>query len=159
MELPFAVESADSITQVSTLQQSDSSLVTASSQGSFIDTNHFDGPLLPNTPQDVVLPRFENRLQVQSQTHRNQTPPTQIPGPVSSPRDHDDHEVIDFTYVNISEDDADDDIGILLEGGDIDTGTGTPIDTQRGDILTILLGGLEDNGNDTLLVRRDLPKL
>lgn len=140
MELPFAVEPSDSGVQNSSLQQSDSSLVTASSQGSFMNPSHFDGPLPPNTPQDVVLP---NR---QSQGHPGHPPPPRIDGPISSSRD-DEPEVIDFTYVNVSEDDADD-VGILLEGGDLDMQP----ETQRGDILTVLLSGIGHHGNETMLV-------
>ncbi len=147
MELPFAVEATDSTAPGSTLQQSDSSLVTASSQGSFMDTSHFDGPLPPNTPQDVVLPRYENR-------QPSQNPPLpRIPRQLSSPGEQDEPEVIDFTYVNVSEDDADYDVGILFEGGEFDMQP----ETQRGDILTILLSGLELHGNNTILVS-GLPK-
>jgi hypothetical protein len=117
------------------LHHSDSSLVTASSQGSFVDSALFDRPLPPNTPQDVVLPSYQSRT--------NHPPPPRISGPIS-----DDTEVIDFTYVNISEDDADG-IGVLVEGGDLDFQP----ETQRGDILTILLSGMQHYGTDDFLVR------
>jgi hypothetical protein len=155
MELPFAVESPTvSPAQGSALQQSDSSLVTASSQGSFMDTSHFDGPLPPNTPQDVVLPLFQARVQQPQQAHPSRPPPPRISGALPNQVEQDEPEVIDFTYVNISEGDADyddnddDDVGILLEGGDMDTQP----ETQRGDILAVLLSGLEHDGNDSLLV-------
>jgi hypothetical protein len=145
MELPFAVESTDSAVQGSTLHQSDSSLVTASSQGSFLDSSQLDGPLPPNTPQDVVLPRYENRQQ--AETHQSHPPPPLISGPISSQREQDEPEVIDFTYVNVSEDDADD-VGILLEGGNFDMQP----ETQRGDILSVLLSGMQQHGNEAILV-------
>jgi hypothetical protein len=145
MELPFAVESTDSGVQGSTLHQSDSSLVTASSHGSFMDSSQLDGPLPPNTPQDVVLPRYENRQQ--AETHQSHPPPPIISGQISSQREQDEPEIIDFTYVNVSEDDADD-VGILLEGGDLDMQP----ETQRGDILTVLLSGMQHHGNEAILV-------
>lgn len=159
MELPFAVESTDdSAVQGSALNQSDSSLVTASSQGSFMDSSQLDSPLPPNTPQDVVLPRYENRQQQTETTHHNtQTshhhpphPPPMISGPISSQSELDEPEIIDFTYVNVSEDDADD-VGILLEGGDLDMQP----ETQRGDILTVLLSGMQQDGNEAILTRTE----
>lgn len=147
MELPFAVESSDSGIQNSTLAQSDSSLVTASSQDSYMNSSNLDGPLPPNTPQDVVLPRYESRQHPPSHPG-HPPPPPRISGPLPSPRD-DEPEVIDFTYVNISEDDAED-AGILLEGGDFDLQEVA----QRGDILTVLLGGMEQHGNEAVLVSR-----
>ena len=136
MELPFAVEPHDSTLDGSTLCHSDSSLVTASSQGSFVDSGLFDGPLPPNTPQDVVLPSYQSR--------NNHPPPPRITGPIS-----DETEVIDFTYVNISEDDAYG-VGVLVEGGDLEFQP----ESQRGDILTILLSGMNQNGgaSDDFLV-------
>ena len=133
MELPFAVESTGSAVQGSTLHQSDSSLVTASSQGSYMDASQLEGPLPPNTPQDVVI---ENR----QQQAPSRPPPPRISG-------QEEPEVIDFTYVNVSEDDADD-VGILLEGGDLDMQP----ETQRGDILTVLLNGMQQHGNEDILV-------
>ena len=164
MELPFAVESPthDSDLQGSSnLGQSDSSLVTASSQGSFLNGGQLlDGPLPPNTPQDVVLPRYENRQQQPSvaaqQTHPTSHPPHPpiLSGPISSGSrgEQDEPEIIDFTYVNVSEDDADDadeDVGILLEGGDLNMHP----ETQRGDILAVLLSGIQHaEGNEAILV-------
>lgn len=136
MELPFAVEAQNSnLQQGSTLQNSDSSLVTASSQGSFVDSTLLDSPLPPNTPQDVVLPSY--------QTLPIPPRPPRISGPLS-----DELEVIDFTYVNISEDDTDG-VGVLIEEEDLDLRP----ETQRGDILTILLSGLQHHGTEGLLVR------
>lgn len=146
MELPFAVEPAPPDVQGNALHESDSSLVTASSQGSFIDSNVINTPLIPNTPQDVVLPRYDNqRLQDQTQQAQQRHPPPRISGPLST--DQDEPEVIDFTYVNVSETDADD-VGVLLEGGEFDLQP----ETHRGDILTVLLSGMEQHGNEELLV-------
>lgn len=110
-----------------------------------MNSSQLDGPLPPNTPQDVVLPRYENRQQ--AETHGSRPPPPIISGPMSSPGEQDEPEIIDFTYVNVSEDDADD-VGILLEGGDLDLQP----ETQRGDILTVLLSGIQNRGNEAILV-------
>ena len=59
-----------------------------------------------------------------------------------------DTEIIDFTYVNVSETDADE-VDILIEGGDTVCQPGE----QRGDVLTILLSGVQQNENETLVVR------
>lgn len=99
-----------------------------------MDSGLFDGPLPPNTPQDVVLPHYQSRP--------NHPLPPIISGPIS-----DEPEVIDFTYVNISEDDAEG-IGVLVEGEDLDFQP----ETQRGDILTILLSGMQQYGTDEFLV-------
>lgn len=145
MELPFAVEPATPNISGAALHESDSSLVTASSQGSFIESSDINNtPLIPNTPQDVVLPRYDNQ-QYTGQTRQTHPPPPRIDGPI--PIDPDEPEVIDFTYVNVSETDADD-VGILLEGGEFDMQP----ETQRGDILTVLLSGMEQHGNEELLV-------
>lgn len=122
-----------------------------------MDTSHFDGPLPPNTPHDVVLPLYQARVQQPQQTHSSHPPPPRISGGLPNQIEQDEPEVIDFTYVNISEgdadyDDNDDDVGILLEGGDLDTQP----ETQRGDILAVLLSGLEQGGNDSLLNRTEL---
>jgi len=104
-----------------------------------MDSGHLDSPLLPNTPQDVVLPRYDSRQGQQS---------PRITGSV--PSHHDEPEVIDFTYVNVSEDDADD-VGIMLERGDFDIQP----ETQRGDILAVLLSGMQHHGNDDLLMKTE----
>lgn len=153
MELPFAVEPTDPIPE-SSLHHSESSLVTASSQGSFMDSSNLGSPLLPNTPQDVVLPPRDTRTSGQPQ---NLPPLPQISGagptvittaPTSSQREQDEPEVIDFTYVDVSETEADA-MGILMEGGNLDMQP----ETQRGDILTVLLSGMQLHGNEALLVR------
>jgi hypothetical protein len=154
MELPFAVESSmgdgsfvGGVTNDnnSALHQSESSLVTASSQGSFMNTS----PLLlqHNTPQDVVLPApFHTAQQQQQLQQQGQLVVT----PALSPQDHE----TDFTYVNITETDADDDeVDILLEGADISL----PLDQQyyqqpQGGILAALLSGMQPSETDSILV-------
>jgi hypothetical protein len=133
MELPFAVESSPEPVANSHLQQSESSsLVTASSQGSFMSSTHLDDL---NTPQDVVLPRYDNIQQPRPQlaTPRNPEPNDGFGEP----------EVIDFTYVDVSETDADE-IKILIDGNDLNFDEGA----QRGDVLSVLLSGA-----DPLVVR------
>lgn len=131
MELPFAVES--SVNPVgapaSHLQQSESSLVTASSQGSFMGSNHLDGL---NTPQDVVLPRYENYRQPQPQIISTEpVPTTQTSDGFAEP------EVTDFTYVNVFESDADG--NVLIEGEEF----GLDQELQRTDVLSLLLSGVD----------------
>ena len=53
----------------------------------------------------------------------------------------------DFTYVNITETDADDD-DILFEGEDLTLQQ----DQTRGDVLAILISGMQHGESDTLLV-------
>lgn len=150
MELPFAVESPDSAVQGTTLHHSESSLVTASSQGSFVNSASLDSPLLPNTPQDVVLPRYDNRKQA-GHSHQSpsihQVPPAGTDRISNAQRDADDIEIIDFTYVNVSETDADD-LGVVLEEGDFGFQPELP---QRGDILNVLLSGMQGHDNETFL--------
>jgi hypothetical protein len=147
MELPFAVESSPGQATGSNLHQSDSSLVTASSQGSFINSGTLDSPLPPNTPQDVVLPRYDN-------LHHSQQP--QISGQLLTPaeggriRKHDvtEPDVIDFTYVDVCETDEDE-VTILLEG----LGThNLQQETHRGDVLAVILSGMQHGENETLVV-------
>jgi hypothetical protein len=147
MELPFAVESPEPVTGSSLRQSESSSLVTASSQGSFMNSSNLDSPLPPNTPQDVVLPRYDN-LQGQASQQR-------IPGHLVTPaqREQDskdrfeDLEIVDFTYVNVCETDADE-VDILLEGGGLDLQQ----EAQRGDVLAVLLSGMHQNVNESLVV-------
>jgi hypothetical protein len=153
MELPFAVESPDPGS--SALQQSDSSLVTASSQGSYINSGTLDSPLPPNTPQDVILPpRYDNiRDQQSHQQHRISGSSLVTPAQRQQQEPKDDGygepEIIDFTYVNVCETDADE-VDILLDGGDVVL----PQETQRGDVLTVLLSGMQQDENDPLVVRK-----
>eukprot|EP00536_Pseudo-nitzschia_multiseries_P003344 jgi/Psemu1/64098/estExt_Genemark1.C_510060 len=158
MELPFAVESPDdgvenNIGRNSPLQHSDSdSLVIASSQGSFTDLdddNNFSdnySPLPPNTPQDVLLPSHHH---AQLQQQQGQL--------VVIPAESEEHNVSvtdggygdpenDFTYVNVTEIDADDDDG-LLEGEHF----GGSQHQVKGDILTVLIGGIQGNDSGSLL--------
>jgi hypothetical protein len=185
MELPFAVEASTTGIQVvdtttrsrghgtsntnlnssssSSLQQSESSsLVTASSQGSFMNSSF---PLPPNTPQDVVLPTSQHQyIQQPRHLHQQEQPCQLVVTPQSNQQQQDlnndrDPEA-DFTYVNVTETDADDDadgVDILLEGVAI---TMLPQDEhqqqQRGDVLSVLLGGMtQQSESDNLLVRGD----
>lgn len=152
MELPFAVESSPAPVAGTSLEQSDSSLVTASSQGSFGGSSSMAVPLPPNTPQDVVLPGATSNF-------RLSTPQELQPGHLVTPgfreqQIHDqgygDGEVIDFTYVNVYETDADE-VDILLEGGDMNFSQGN---NKRGDILTVLLSGLQQDAKESVIVSR-----
>ena len=156
MELPFAVEAEHAATN-SALHQSDSSLVTASSQGSFMNSSNgaLDSAALPpNTPQDVLLPRYDlvppqrqdllsHNQVVQSRPEGHLVTPAQAAAGSTDPGQDFEPEVIDFTYVNISEAEAD----------EVDT-PGVPFSNQRGDVLAILLGGMHQspNHNQVLLV-------
>ena len=151
MELPFAVESpADS----SLHHSESSSLVTASSQGSFMNSS---SPLVPNTPQDIILPSPNHTQQQQQQQqylHPNNNHPNHnhhhhhqgqlVVTPASEEFIDPDN---DFTYVNITETDADDD-DILFEGEDLTLQQ----DQTRGDVLAILISGMQHGESDTLLV-------
>jgi hypothetical protein len=150
MELPFAVESPDPVAR-STLRQSESSsLVTASSQGSFMNSSNLDSPLPPNTPQDVVLPRYDN-LQGQGQASQQRIS-GHLVTPAQREQDSEDGyeepEIVDFTYVNVCETDADE-VDIMLEGGGLDLQQ----EAQRGDVLAVLLSGImHQNVNESLVV-------
>jgi len=147
MELPFAVESSPGHATGSNLHQSDSSLVTASSQGSFINSGTLDSPLPPNTPQDVVLPRYDN-------LHHSQQP--RIGGQLLTPAAEVDRlrkhvaaepDVADFTYVDVCETDEDE-VTILLEG----LGShNLQQETHRGDVLAVILSGMQHGENETLV--------
>jgi hypothetical protein len=156
MELPFAVESPEQVTvSVASLQHSTagSSLVTASSQGSLMNSSGgLSSPLPPNTPQDVVLPHYDNY-------HGKGTPRQQgIPGHLVSPAPRGmvvqeamgDLEIIDFTYVNVCETDEDE-VDIVIEGGE----AVEQQDAQRGDVLTVLLSGVQQEQNEALVVSID----
>jgi hypothetical protein len=153
MELPFAVESPEHVNvSVASLQHSTagSSLVTASSQGSLLNSSGgLSSPLPPNTPQDVVLPHYDNY-------HGQGTPRQQgIPGHLVSPAPRmepmGDLEIIDFTYVNVCETDEDE-VDIVLEGGE----AVEQQDAQRGDVLTVLLSGVQQEQNEALVVSIDV---
>jgi len=143
MELPFAVESPVD----SSLQQSESSsLVTASSQGSFMNSSN---PLVPNTLQDIILPHqhhHQHHHHHQHQHHQGQlvvTPATQEHKNVIKEGGHVDP---DFTYVNVTEIDVDEN-DIFFEGLDITL----PQDQIRGDVTAILLGGMQEDECDSFL--------
>jgi len=145
MELPFAVESPVD----SSLQQSESSsLVTASSQGSFMNSSI---PLVPNTPQDIVLPsqnheHHQHQHQHQHQHHQGQLvviPASQEHNNIIKEGGHVDQ---DFTYVNVTEIDVDEN-DIFFEGVDITL----PQDQSRGDVLAILLGEMQQDENNSFL--------
>jgi hypothetical protein len=149
MELPFAVESPSPAD--SSLHHSESSsLVTASSQGSFMNSS---SPLVPNTPQDIVLPspnhtqqhqhhhsNHHSRHQHQHHHHEGQLVVTPASEEFIDPDN-------DFTYVNVTETDADDD-DILFEGADLTLQQ----DQTRGDVLAILLSGMQHGESNSLLV-------
>lgn len=161
MELPFAVESPERVSGDSELHHSTagSSLVTASSQGSLINSNLTGSPLLPNTPQDVVLPNYNNyQGNQQHQPHGHVSIPGQVlasavaqggshhqhahhPNPATEP------DINDFTYVNVCESDADE-VDILIGGGYV---VKEP-ETRRGDVLTVLLSGTPQQDNEELVV-------
>jgi len=171
MELPFAVESPSAdeakihVGRDSSLHHSDSdSLVTASSQGSFIDSSNDNlnisnnyGQFIPRTSQDVMLssPRhIEQKVQTQQQQQQQQQQQGQL---VSIPSPENQADIAkdldlenDFTYVNVTEIDADED-GQLFEG----TNLSTPQDNVKGDILTVLLSEMQEGKNRSLLVSSD----
>ena len=146
MELPFAVESPEHQVNVSvaSLQHSTagSSLVTASSQGSLMHSSGgLSSPLPPNTPQDVVLPHYDNY-------HGQGTPRQQgIPSRMQVQEPMGELEKIDFTYVNVCETDEDE-VDIVIEGGE----AVEQQDAQRGDVLTVLLSGVQQEQNEALVV-------
>ena len=159
MELPFAVESSpDRVAGESSLHHSTagSSLVTASSQGSLVNSNLTGSPLAPNTPHDVVIPSYSN-YQGQQHGQRN----VSIHGQVVTERvggnqgrqQHASHpnpvepDINDFTYVNVCESDADE-VDILIGGGYV---VKEP-ETRRGDVLTVLLSGTPQQDNEELVV-------
>ena len=157
MELPFAVESpanAGAGNRNETSQHSESgSLVTASSQGSFMNTSNdnLDIPLVPNTPQDVLLPSPHHVQSHQQQARHQQGQLVVIPAPDEQgvgmkDGGYGDPEN-DFTYVNVTEIDADED-GQLLEGEDLIISQ----DQKRGDVLTVLLGEMQQSNGSLLLV-------
>lgn len=168
MELPFAVEASDGVDNNSaSLEQSESSsLVTASSQGSFINTTPL--PLPPNTPHDVVLPaavQFTRQQQQQQQHTQGQlvVTPASPPDPTNSSKNNNAPEA-DFTYVNVSDadgaDEDDDEVDILW----MDDAPGNNNDYNvlldplqqhqhpRGDVLTALLSGIQPSENDAMMV-------
>ena len=167
MELPFAVESPSGngaenpVGRNSSLQHSESSsLVTASSQGSFMNSSNNNlniadhcSPLIPNTPQDILLPSPHHaQSQHQQQGQLVVTPASQERNISMKDGGYGDPEN-DFTYVNVTEIDADED-DILLERA----GLSLPQDQARGDILAVLLSGMQQSESGSLLVRKKREK-
>ena len=106
--------------------------------------DNLDIPFVPNTPQDIVLPN-------QRQPHQQQGQLVVIPAPDEQgvgmkDGGYGDPEN-DFTYVNVTEIDADED-GPLLEGGDLAISS----DQKRGDVLAVLVGEMQQSGGSPLLV-------
>ena len=167
MELPFAVESPSAdeakihVGRDSSLHHSDSdSLVTASSQGSFIDSSNDNlnisnnyGQFIPRTSQDVML-SSPRHIEQKVQTQQQQGQLVSIPSPEDQADIAKDGGCFDlendFTYVNVTEIDADED-GQLFEG----TNLSTPQDNVKGDILTVLLSEMQEGKNRSLLVSSD----
>ncbi len=163
MELPFAVElpGDDGIEnhagRNNSLQHSESSsLVTASSQGSFMNAsnNHLNdphcSPLLPNTPQDIVIPSHHHH---HPQHRKEQQQGQLVLTPASQSRINSTKDAVygepenDFTYVNFIETNADED-DMLMEGVDV-----VPQDQAKGDVLAVILSGMQQSGSGSLLVR------
>jgi hypothetical protein len=165
MELPFAVESpsaggADNrVGMHDSLQHSEEgSLVTASSQGSFMNSSDANlniqdhcGTFIPTTPPQDILLTSPHHTQSQQHIQHQQGQLVVIPaneeltvgmedGGYGDPEN-------DFTYVNVTEIDADED-GLLLEGADLSL----PQDQVRGDVLTVLLGEMQQSESNSLLV-------
>ncbi len=141
MELPFAVESPAAAANLESSQHSESgSLVTASSQGSFLDASNDDNlPFVPNTPQDVVLPQ-----------HQEQQGQLVVIPAASDAKDAGyENPENDFTYVNVTEIDADED----------DEDLAISSNQKRGDVLAVLLGEMQQNEGSPLLVsERNIPR-
>lgn len=108
-------------------------------------------PFIPNSPQDIILPSAP-RAQSQEQVQHQQGQLVVIPAP--------DEQVVgmkdggygdpenDFTYVNVTEIDADEE-GPLLEGED----QTLTQNQMKGDVLTVLLGEMQQGKSSSLLVR------
>jgi len=163
MELPFAVESLaageaeNRVGRNGSLQHSASgSLVTASSQGSFMNSSSDNlnisdhcSPFIQNDPQDIHLPS-PHRAQSQQHIQHRQGQLVVIPAPEEQTVGIKDAGYADpendFTYVNVTEIDADED-GSLLEGADL----ALPQDQMRGDVLAVLLGEMQQCESTSLL--------
>lgn len=128
MELPFAVEPSIDPVSKSQLQESTSStLINAPSDVSSPSTTNLDGL---NTPQDVFVPRYKNDAQPEIETRA-------FDSDANDPNDgFADPEITDFTYVNVSETDADG-LHAIIEDSDLNF----EATTQRSDVLSLLLSG------------------
>ena len=129
MDLPFAVDSSPE--RHTLLHHSNaSSLVTASSQGSILPGESSDQSSVYSS-HDASYPNFVS--QQQAAVHV-------VPAAT---------EIIDFTYVNVFETDADE-VDIMMEGRD----PYSQPDTARDDVLAVLLsGGTHEQGGDSIVVR------
>lgn len=128
MELPFAVEpSIDTVTSSQLQDSTSSTLINAPSDVSAPDSRHLDGL---NTPQDVFVPRYTNEKQPDIGTRA-------FNSEVNDPNDgFVDPEITDFTYVNVSETDADG-LHAIIEDHDLMF----EAESQRSDVLSLLLSG------------------
>ena len=161
MELPFAVESPDSIradihteTNNSLQHSESSSLVTASSKGSFansishnLNISDHCGPFVPTNPQ-LTTPRH-NSLSPRP-TRQQQGQLVVIPGPeaqnVGIKGGYGDPEN-GFTYVNVTEIDTDEEIPLSGEEE-----PSKSQDQRRGDVLAVLLDELKRGESRSILV-------
>lgn len=131
MDLPFAVDPPSS-----GLQQSNTSLVTTSSQGSFMGQSDDEEDIYAQTNQTtnnntaaVSTPLFEDAFEHLQQGQSILEP---------------DMEVIDFTqYVTVTETDATD-FDVVIHPGE-GSDEGTPL-TEQGDVLALLMSGNAQNG-------------
>lgn len=128
MELPFAVEPSIDHVSNSQLQESTSStLINAPSDVSSPNTTNLNGL---NTPQDVFVPRYKNETQPEIETRA-------FDSDANDPKDgFADPEITDFTYVNVSETDADG-LHAIIDESDLNF----EVATQRSDVLSLLLSG------------------
>ena len=161
MELPFAVEASDKRSQLQQSVTDSSSLVTASSQGSLIETDTYD-PILPpkqNPPEHVNIlsePPVSNAV---TSTNNNSVGSrvtsalSHFGGNPSSheriPNEENETETIDFTYVNVWETDEDE-VDIIIAGCDP---TNSQEEVPSRDILSVLLSGnAQQNGESERIV-------
>ena len=162
MELPFAVESTDSAPagiraeNNNSLQHSESSsLVTASSQGSFINsTNHnlnisdHCGPFIPNIHRHLP-PRHNSQSQRQTRQQQGQLvviPALEVQTVGIQNGGYGDPEN-DFTYVNVTEIDTDEESPLLDEQN-----LKKSQDQTRGDVLSVLIGEMQHGESRSILV-------
>lgn len=119
MDLPFAVDTPNRTTSTSLHHSNASSLVTASSQGSLLPSD---------SPEHSSL--YSSNEQSCSNTIISPQSDTSDVVPAA------DAALNDFTYVTVCETDADE-VDIIMDGRvpSLDN------DSQRGDILTVLLSG------------------
>lgn len=127
MDLPFAVDSSPE-RHTSLHYSNASSLVTASSQGSILPGESSDQSSIYSSHDPSYLD-FVSHQQAEV-----------VPAAT---------EIIDFTYVNVFETDADE-VEIMMEGRD----PYSEADMARGDVLAVLLsGGTQEQGGESIVVR------